>query len=304
MTQQVPTTFVTTFENNMKLKLQQTQPMLAPFAMMKQVSGEKVQLDDLVGHVQAMTADDRHGDTKYANTGHDRVWVAKPPAAYYAELVDRQDKLAAAIDLQSGYMMTAMATINRAHDDAFLGGFYGTMMSGKDGTTLVNFPTDNVVAVDVGAGAPTRMNVAKLRAARKILAANYVDLTEERYFGATAEQIDDLLQEVPVTSKDFAAAGGELRDGKLSRLLGFNIIEMELGNPLLANSSLTVDSSGYRKNPFWAKSGMCVAVWEKIFTSIDRMPTKRYSVQIYAETVVSATRTESGKVGYILNSED
>jgi hypothetical protein len=303
MSSQVPTTFVTLFENNMKLSLQQSTAMLAPYAMQRDVSGEKVQLDDLIGHVQAQDYVDRHGDVQLSNTPHSRLWIAKPTPQGYAEMVDRDDQIQAKIALESGYMQTAVATINRSWDDACIGGLFGNMLTGKDGTTSTAFPGANVVAVTVGAAAATRMNVAKLRAARKMLAQNFNDPAEERFIALTAEQIDDLLNEVPVTSKDFGAMGGELRDGKLSRFLGFNMIEIELGNSLFRNAATTLDGSGYRKNPFWVKSGLLLAVWQKIYTDISPVPMKRNSRLIQADTTIAATRTEAGKVGYILNSE-
>jgi hypothetical protein len=60
------------------------------------------------------------------------------------------------IALESGYMMTAVSTINRAKDDAFIGGFFGSMITGKDGTTLTAFPAGMVTPVDTGAVAHRR----------------------------------------------------------------------------------------------------------------------------------------------------
>lgn len=300
----IPTHFVTTFENNMKLSLNQTKPMIWPHLIPRAVSGEKSELDDLIGHVKSQKGGERHGDTKYNNTPGERVWVVKPEADYYADLVDREDQIAAKIAIGSGYMQTALATINRAKDDAFLAAFFGNQITGKTGTTLLPFPNGNIVPVGTGSTGPTRMNIAKLRAARKLRAKNFNDMNEEAFMVLTAEQIDDLLDEMPVTSKEFAANGGELRDGRLSRLMGFTFIEWEMSNPLLWNAGLTLDGNGYRKNPFWTKSGMYGCTYTDLFTSIDRMPGKRHSTQIYAETIITATRSEAGKVGYILNVEN
>jgi hypothetical protein len=306
MSNQVPTTFVTAFENNMKLSLQQHKSLLwgNGFAIRRQGSGEKTELDDLIGAVPAQTLETRHGDIVLANTPHDRVWAVKPSPKYYADMVDRDDQLAAKIAIESGYTMTATATIARARDDAFLSAVYGSIISGKSGTTTLAFPSANIVAVDVGATAATRMNVAKLRAARKTLAKNYNDMQEKRFIILTAEQVDDLMNEMPIASKDFNDNAGRVNaEGRMIGFMGFTFIEMELANPLLANNALTVDSNSYRKNPFWVQSGIAEVPWNELYTSIDPIPQKANARQVYAETTVTATATENGKRGYILNSE-
>jgi hypothetical protein len=104
--------------------------------------GNLVELDDIVGHVQSRkgSGDGRHGDVQYTNTPHSRVWIAKPDFDYYADLVDTNDQVQAKIQLASGYMQTAVATINRAKDDSFFGGFFGNMIQGATGQTLTPFP--------------------------------------------------------------------------------------------------------------------------------------------------------------------
>lgn len=305
MSTQVPTTFVTLFENNMKLALQQTQPLLWPLLMERPGEGEKKQLDDLIGHVKAQKGsnDGRHGDVNYNNTPHTRVWVAKPDFGYYADLVDNNDQVQAKIQLTSGYMQTAVATINRYKDDAVLAGFFGNMITGRTGTTNSPFPSGNVVAHDVGgvSGTSNGLNVAKVRAARKLLAQNYVDMNEDRFMLVTADDTDQLLNELPVVSKDFGADDAVIRDGKLRKLFGFTFIEMETGNSLLESSTLVDAGGGDRKTPFWTKSGLCRVPWWDLKTSLDPLPQKHHSIQVYASACVAATRTEDGKVGYILN---
>jgi hypothetical protein len=312
MSANVPTTFTVQFENNMRLALNQTMAKVFPLAVPRNAVGnpgaELVELDDIIGQVQSRkgSGDGRHGDVSYANTGHTRLYIAKPDFDYYAELVDNNDQVQAKINLQSGYMQTAVATMNRAQDDSFYGGFFGNMLSGKSGTTLTPFPAGNVIANDVGgvAGTPTGLNVAKVRAARKLLAAQFNDMDEDRYMIVTADDLDQLLSEALVIGLDFGAKGNELQDGKLRKLMGFNFVETEAENPLFWNAGLLDAGGGVRKNPYWAKSGMASYAWWQTKTSIDPLPTKHQSIQIYASICVGCTRTDSGKVGYVLNKRN
>lgn len=307
MSMGVNTTATYSFQNNVELQLNQTKSALIDAVETQDASGEKIAIRDIFGNVAPQIANERHGDTRYVNTPHDRVWLAKPDELYFADLVDTADQLATEISLQGGYTMTAMATINRAWDDQILSGLFGPIVSGKDGTVTTPFPAANIVPVSTGGAAGAqRMNVAKMRAANLMLMQNYVDVQQQKFMVLSANQIDDLLSEVPATSSDFKGAfGGEFENGVLKRFLGFTIIPLELRNPVLQSvvKALTVDSNGYTKNPFWVKDGVRLGIWQRLRTSVDRLPTKLFSTQVFAGTTVAATRTQAGKVGIILNSE-
>jgi len=306
MSSQVPTTFVTTFNNNMRLSLNQNKSLLWPLLDEKGGPGAELrQLEDIVGAVKSMKGsnDGRHGDTQYANTPHDRVWIGKPDFDYYAELADKNDQVQAMIQLDSGYMQTGTATINRAKDDAVIGGFFGTMLSGKNGTVQVPFPSGNVVAVDVGSGAgvATGLNLAKVKASAKMLKQAYNDPAEPAYMVVTGDDLMSLLDELMVTNADYGASGVELREGQLRRLFGFTFVEAETENPLFWNANLVDAGTGNRRTPFWKKSGMVKSTWWELFTDITALPQKHYSKQVYASWCGGATRTDNGKVGYVLN---
>jgi hypothetical protein len=314
MSDQVTQTQVTLFANNMRLALNQTTAKVYPYVPERTArsgsGGALVELDDIIGMVQSRkgSGDGRHGDVQYANTGHSRVWIAKPDFDYYADLVDNNDQVQAAIQITSGYMQTALATINRAKDDAFFGGFFGNMLTGaaQGGLSNVVFPAGNVIANDVGgvAGTPCGLNVAKVRAAAKLLGQNFNDADERAFMIATADDKDQLLQEALFINVDFGAKGNELQNGKLRSLMGFEFIEMESENPLFWNYGLLDAGGGVRKTPFWKESGMARYTWWDTKTSLDPLPQKHGSTQVYASICVGCTRTDSGKVGYVLDKRN
>lgn len=308
MSMHVPASFQTKYQNNVEMKLQQSKSQLMDaITWTDDASADKVKVTDVVGNAQPNEADERHGDTKYANTEHDGIWLPKKPELYYAELVDNADKLQTGLDLEGLYVNEGAAVVDRGRDRRILEGVYGNVISGKEGTIVTPFPASQIVPVNTGATGPTRMNTAKLRAANKNLAKNHVDKTERKYMVLTAEQSDDLLSEVPATSSDFAKSfGGEVdENGFIRRMLGWNFLHMELDNEFLGPiAQLSLDASGYRKNPFWVKSGIRGNFWQRLRTSIDPIPTKLLSRQVFAGTTLAATRTQAGKVGIILNSEE
>jgi hypothetical protein len=299
----------TRFSNNLRLELGQHTSMLASRALTRDEAGsEKVKLDNLISASKTKKKTTRHGPVEYGNTGHDGIWVAKPESDYFAELVDTDDKLMTGVDIQGGYVTAASSAINRAKDDAFLAGFYGDMITGKQGTVLNPFPSGNVIAAtvrDSGSG-PTGQNVKKLRGARKKLAQNFVDMNQVFNIALTAQQIDDLYSEISVQSIDYqqSVKARFSADGKsILGAAGFDFVEMELGNPLLENSGLTLNGSGQRKNPFWSADGMVMNYWEELFTSVDHLPQQHHEAQVYARTCGAASRTDQNRCGYIENVE-
>lgn len=308
MSQAVPASFQNKYQNNVELVLQQQVTLLEQACdVTEDASAEKIKVRDLVGNTTPNESDERHGDTKYNNTPHDGVWLGKQNELYFSDLVDNADQLATTIGLQGAYTMSGAGTVARAKERRILEGFYGPIISGKDGTTITPFPAGLIIPVTVGgvAGAQ-RLNVPKVRAAKLQLDQQFVDPMEDRFMVVNAIQADDLLAELQATSKDFEKAFAVKYNDKggLSGLLGFNFIQMELGNPQLGPAAaLTVDASNYRRNPFWVKSGLRLNYWQRLRTMVDRLPQKMGSIQVFAGTTCAATRTQAGKCGIILNSE-
>jgi hypothetical protein len=204
-------------------------------------------------------------------------------------------------------MQTAVATINRAKDDAFFAGFFGNMLTGASQAGLVNvpFPAGNVIANDVGgvAGTPCGLNVAKVRAAAKLLGQQFNDADEARFMVVTADDKDQLLQEALFINIDFGAKGNELQNGKLRKLMGFEFIEMESENPLFWNAACSTPAAASARRRSGRK-----AAWPAIPGGTPRprstLPQKHHSKQVYASICVGCTRTDSGKVGYVLDKRN
>lgn len=296
------------YKNNMELTLQQVSSKLEGAVITTDdASAEKVKIKDLVGHVLPQEANERHGDTKYNNRSFDGVWLSKPNELYDADLIDNADKLGTSIELGSATQMSIAGTIARARDQRILEGFYSSIVSGKDGTTVTAFPAGQVIPVTTGGAAGAqKMNTAKLRAATKLLAQGYVDLDLPRWMVLTADDNDALLTEIPVTSSDFKESyKGQVDDrGRVISLLGWNFLYLELDNPMLGTiPALATDGSGYRKTPFWAQGGLVLNYWQRLRTMLDPLPGKLGSVQMFAGMTGAASRTQAGLCGQILNAK-
>jgi hypothetical protein len=302
----------TRFQNNMRLELNAQQSLLYPKAIKRDTAGaEKTKLDNLIANQKTRKKTERNGTVIHDTTGWDGIWLAAPDPDYLATLVDNEDKLLTRVDLQGGETMAHAGAIARARDDAFLGGFYGDMITGKTGTVLNAFPAANIVPVTYdGAGGAVAigMNVAKLRRARRFLARNFVNMQQKFYVALTSQQVEELTSDAKAANRDWTDVTKAVwsEDGKfLLSLAGFEIIEIELGNPLMDNSALTLttDGNAYRKIPFFTADGMVIGEWEELFTSVDKLPGQHFSAQVYSRTQLAASRTDQNRCGYILCKE-
>jgi len=287
--------YVQQYTQNVQLLLQQMGSRLRSAVMTMTHNGKAAVAVDQFAPVEAEQVTGRFQPIVPQDVPTDRRWVY-PTDWDEKMLVDNFDKLRLLIDPTSYYVTTSVYGLGRKMDKILLKGMLGPNNTGEEGSTTVTVPVTQAVAVNVGsAGSPTGLNVAKLRAARKILRKNEVDLDNDPIFIAlTAEQEDNLLAETQTTDKDFTDKP-VLVDGKLDYFLGFKFIHTEL---------VPVDSNGYRQNPYWAKSGVHLGIWGDVRTDVrQRADLRGLPWQVYAEMTIGATRTQEKKVGYILNAE-
>jgi hypothetical protein len=294
MSDQITTAFVNDYKSTVELLLQQKGSKLRGAVTVGSYTGKGAKAVEQIGAVNARKRTTRHGDTPLIATPHAARWVF-PTDYEWADLIDDQDKLRMIIDPSSAYAVNGAYALGRAIDDELIGAFFATAKVGENGTTDEAFDTTNhVVGVDVG-GTASGLNIAKLRAAKKILVKNEVDVENDPLFIAiTAEQHDDLLGETQAISLDYNTRP-VLVDGKITSFMGFNFIPIELGSSAFANASSTL-SSTTRYCPCWAKSGMHLGIWNDITTKVSERADKSYSWQVYCKGTFGATRTQAGKV--------
>lgn len=287
----VTTHFVQQYTTNIQLLLQQKGSKLREAVMTGSYVGKAAKAVEQIGAVNPVKNQSRHSDTPLISTPADARWVF--PSDYdWADLIDDQDKLRMLIDPTSSYVQNGVYALGRAQDQEILDAFFGTAKTGENGSTSTAFPSTQQVAVGTGSSAATGLNIAKLRAAKKILMANNVDIENDPlYVAITAADHDALLNEAQVISMDYNAKP-VLVDGRVTEFMGFQFIHTEL---------IGVDGDGYKRIPVWAKSGMHLGMWNDIKTSVDRRADKRNSYQVYVTGTYGATRLEEKKIVEIKN---
>jgi len=288
MSDQVNVAFVQQYANNVAHLLQQKGSKLRDTVMTGSATGKAAKAVEQVGAVNAVKRTTRHGDTPLISTPHDARWVF--PVDYeWADLIDDQDKVRMLINPQSPYAVNGAYAMGRAIDDEIIGAFNATSKTGENGTTDTDLVAGHTLAVSGSA-----LTLAQLQDAKKLLMEAEVDVDNDPiYMAISASQHDDLVRMTSTQSVD-TNVERSLVDGRVRSFMGINFVLTE---------RLTVDGSGDRLCPVWAKSGMHLTVWNDITTKISEREDKSYATQVYLKTTIGATRLEEGKVVMVTAGE-
>lgn len=222
----------------------------------------------------------------HANTS--RRWVL-PVSRSASQPIDHFDKLKTLQDPASVHILNAIAAHGRDFDDEILTAMFADAKTGEEGASTTSFTAGNVIAMDFAAGGNTRLTVAKLREAKRILMANNNDfVNDQAYVAITAKEHDSMLAEAQAINLDYTDKP-VLVEGLITRFLGFNFIHTE---------QLVLDPTAtWRRVPVWMKSGVGFRLWEDIVTTVNKRtdiegePWEAYSMATYG-----ATRTDEKRV--------
>jgi len=311
----VSTAFVQQYSTNVQMLLQQQGSRIRNAVQNFRFQGKAASMAEQFGAVSPVRNQSRHSDTPLISTPQDKRWIY-PNDYDWADLIDSQDKLRMLIDPTSSYAMAGAWAMGRAIDDEIIAGVFGSNNTGENGTsatgTLYAYNSNSQsVAATVGASSATGLNIAKLRAAKKILLQAEVDVDNDPlYMVITAKQHDDLLNEAQAISLDYNTRP-VLVDGRITSFMGFNFIHSERipggasFNAAINNGLSSADSDGSYVTgsrwmvPFFAKSGVALGMWNDVTTSIDRRADKRNSYQVYVTGTFGGARMEEKRVGLI-----
>ncbi len=305
----VSTAFVQQYSTNVQMLLQQQGSRLRDSVVNMRFQGKAASMAEQFGSVTPVRNQSRHSDTPLISTPQDKRWIY-PNDYDWADLIDSQDKLRMLIDPTSSYAMAGAWAMGRAMDDEIISGIFNSNNTGENGTSATGLLSafnggSQAVGASVGASGNTGLNIAKLRAAKRILLQAEVDVDNDPlYMVISAKQHDDLLNEAQAISLDYNSKP-VLVDGKITSFMGFNFIHSErIPGAANFNTAINPAVTGYTTGsqwmvPFFAKSGVALGIWNDVQTSIDRRADKRNSYQVYVTGTFGGARMEEKKVGFI-----
>lgn len=286
----LPTHYVQQYANTISLLLQQKNSRFESAVTTGSYIGKQASPVDQIGAIDMLPVTTRFAPMGRVDAALDRRWVS-PSDFELPQLIDSLDKLRLLNDPSSAYLQNAIQAANRKKDDLIYAAFFGTAKTGEVGGTSTAFGATQFVSVNTG-GTASNLNVAKLRAGKRILMANEVDFDEDQvYCAISSVEHDSLLNEIQVVSTDFNDKP-ILTEGRVTRFLGINFIISE------RMTTATDDAAGTsRQIPMWAKSGMHLGTWNDMQTDItERKDLSGMPWQAYLAMSMGATRLEEKKI--------
>ena len=287
MSFQVTEAMVQQYGTNFRQLYQQRQSRLTPWCQMESGIVGQSKSVERVGKAEAYDITSRHADTKYVEVPHSRRWLDLQDKGW-AELVDEMDKIRMLGDPTSPYGALAVTALNRVKDDIILAAARG---NARTNAGLIALPSSQKIAVSA-----SNLTMAKLLATKEILDANEVDddqsmamdgqsSTEQssRVFVVNAKMLTNLYGTTEIKSVDYNSVKA-LAQGQIDTFLGFKFVRSER---LAKDATAT---TGYAVA--YAKSCVGLGIGKDIVSSIDVLPGKNYSAQIYARMSIAATRLE------------
>lgn len=281
--------YVQTYSTNLEMLLQQRGAPFRNYCRKANAAGSKAYR--FLSQVSKVNPSRRTGPAEPIDNQAmtlDGRWVNMPLPYNFNTIVDDIDLLKTNIEPTGSYVTSAVEGLNRQITDSFFTAFYGTAKTGETGSTSTSFAAGNQIAVTVGAGAATGLNIEKLRAVKKLAQQQFVDMSYERpVMALNAKAHDDLLALTQVVSTDFNSRPVLSQDGVVTSFLGIDFI---------MNEQIPTDASGYYRLPFWVPSGMGEATWFDIKADIRELPNYKGKPRlIEAESCIEYTRLEENK---------
>ena len=287
MSFQVTEAMVQQYGTNFRTLYQQRQSRLAPWCQIEGGIVGQSKSVERIGKAEAYDITSRHADTKYVEVPHSRRWLDLQDKGW-AELVDEMDKIRMLADPTSPYASLAVMALNRQKDDIILAAARG---NARSNTGLIPLPASQKIAVG-----GTSLTLAKLLAAKEILDSNEVDDDQSmamdgqsaneqtaRVIVVNAKMLTNLYGTTEIKSIDYNSVKA-LAQGAIDTFLGFKFVRSER---LFRDSTVST-----RFCVAYSKSCMGLGIGKDIVSSIDVLPSKNYSVQIYARMSIAAARLE------------
>lgn len=290
MLTQLPEHYQTDFSDNWEFLVQQEDSRLESSVTKVTVKGKERTFDQL-GKSKMRLITTRNGKTVPSDTPMAKRWL-RPKGYDEVTYIDEFDKVALG-ELptpQSEHVKAHAMAAKRTMDEVIIAALEGTAYIGEDGTTAVDVPTSQKVAVDYvqsGVAANSGLTLAKMARAKFILDHNEVP-QDGRYFAVTAKQINDLLVNViEIKSSDYNEVKA-LVDGKINRFLGFEFRMTELLTLVVATDVRTCIA--------YHRDGIALGIGQAEQAKIDIRPDLNHTVQIRTVMMIGATRKEEERV--------
>ena len=199
-------------------------------------------------------------------------------------LLDRGDELRMLSDPRSAYTIAAAQSLARKIDTVIANAILGTAYYGETGSSTITLGTDSISGISHIGGTPSTLTFARVRAIKKILDQEDVEM-EDRFFVVNPDGLEDLLGASEATSSDYNAVKALIR-GEIDTWMGFKWITSNL----MPTTGTMTSCAAYQRY------GICAAMSAAPIVRTDERKDLSYSWQVYYELNMGAVRLEESRV--------
>ena len=293
-----------TYRDQAMLAADHHQPVLRPYVSEQTCEGTQFAPALFYDSKKAQRRQGRVPNNRDNPTKRRRRWLKYTGLFDDGEYIDSEDIFKGMQDFQSPTMMAIAGAMKRFVDeDVILDGIFADAYEGEMGAAVKPFLQSQILPATIQDGAgndATGLNLKKLRENRKLYASHKFDLDAEPIIcPITAEQVDDLGDELKLTNKDYwdEAAPQFNARGKLSMVWNHMFVEYQ---------NLTTKQVDYgsglvtvQRVPTWRKSSVRLGVWKEI-TPRDTVDSSKYDAPYFwSEASMDCRRLEDTGVSEI-----
>lgn len=312
MSFEIPVAFVEQYRANILLLSQQKVSRLRVTCQEESVTGRTF-YGERIGATAGADIEERHGDTPLISTPHSRRRGSMVDWDW-SDRIDEMDRIKLITDPQSTYVQNAIAAANRRIDTHIISALGGTAAAGQSGGTTINnydadecrlVRSDGVVETagsDFTAAVSTGLTIAKLLTVKQLLDEGDIDPERQRYFVTNPYNINQMLNATEIKNADYNTVKA-LAQGQINTFMGFKFIMLQNYQDATKGHLIesTVEAAGEAIECYaWAQGAIKLGVGKEIQTSVDVLPLKRYSTQVYMRHSFGAVRVEGPAVVEIL----
>ena len=280
---------------NVQMVAQQKRNRLAAAVTVKPAKGQAMTAADLMAAGEYQIAEDRSRRNPEITAKRSRRWLVRPPEIESGDYIDDEDKFDTIDDPTNELTVFHTTNVTMGQQDRMMGvrkvdgtyvvadgGILGNAIEGRTPGAAIALPGSQIIP-----HGSTGLSIAKLREMRKALRkADFGVEDDDPMYGAiTPDEEDDLLAIAEASATPLNAFNIEqLRDGKVSRLMGVNWI---MTNRLPMNAAGTA-----RLCPFWTKKNIVAGEWQALVGNAWNDPHAKNKPYIHVKARLDVTRIE------------
>lgn len=288
MVMSVDNALITEFSDMVHHAAQQSESLLSPYVITKQMTGDVFAYDGL-GSVEAREIVGRVVKVTFDDIQHTRRKIARRRFAVTLP-IDSSDVRGALLDNNSEYAKECSMAMMRKRDQVIADAAFADVLTGRDFSTTVTAAADGVLTIDATAG----LTYEKLLAIDENFINNAVGFDPQnsrKFLTVTGGEHTDLMGEIELISGDYTRQFA-VEKGQLTNALGYDIIKFPANVPA---PILTV-SGAERFLIAATQKAFCVGVSKEMSINVINRPDYHEVTQVEVIMEIGAVRTEGALV--------